>query len=621
MEQKASSSQEAAIRHRDGPALVLAGPGSGKTFVLTQRLRFLTEECGIPPGDILTITFTNAAAAQMKERAMQLIPKKACQITFGTFHSVFFLILKHTFNLTSQNILSASLKNRIMNEIIKKLDIKTCDRETLIADLTSFISSKKNGFDNENPAMITDEEAQSVFKLYNDRLKKNRLLDFDDMILKCRELFIKRPAVLNRFQNRYRYICVDEFQDVNPIQYEVLCMLSGKSDNLFVVGDDDQAIYGFRGSSPGIMMTFLKEHEGAKQYGLFTNYRSANVIVEASVNVIGCNKNRLSKDISAFDTTGGKVILNGFPDRSKQLDNMAQYIREGLRDGGYEDFAILLRTNTPAFYYSSGLSARGIRCRIRGRSSDVFSSGVGRDILNYMKLAMGDKSRGVFLGVMNSPQRGIPRYMLDEENVDIKKLIEACGEDDRICDDLKKLEFDIGKMSSMKPCMAMHYLLNVTGYGEHMKKKAGKDERLYTAMKDTYDLIMEEAKEYNTIKQWTEHILSDERPADEKGVLITTMHSCKGLEFMKVLIPDANEGVIPGKKCILPYQTEEERRLFYVAMTRARKELFISYVEEGRGRKMYPSRFVNEIYSSSSPAISSNSRESRYSSNASVTFS
>jgi len=596
-ETKASSFQEAAIRHRDGPALVLAGPGSGKTYVLTHRLKFLTEECGIPPGNILVITFTRAAAEQMKERAAGLIYKKAPYMTFGTFHSVFFLILRHTFDLTSENILSSSLRHRILNEIIKKQEISTCDKEGLIADLISDISAFKNGAERETLSGLSKEEMTSVVTAYGDRLKELKLLDFDDMIIKCRELFLKHSAVLERFRDKYRYICVDEFQDVNPVQYETLCLLAGKRDNLFVVGDDDQAIYGFRGSTPGIMQTFLAEHPGVQKYELFTNYRSRSTIVEASFSLIGHNKDRLFKKIKPFDLTEGRLTIEEFKDRNEELRNIALKLSEADIGQTGLSCAILLRTNALSGFYAEGLRRLGISCRVKGRINSIYSGGIGKDIMDYMRFVCGDDSRKVFLNIMNKPERGILGICLPDETVDLDRLLILSAEDLKTCGKIKRLRTDRERMSKMKPFMAVHYLLNAVGFKDHIKMTAGRDREAYEAMLETAEEMLERAKAFGSVKEWIEESesMTEEEDRDKEGVLITTMHSSKGLEFDTVFIPDANEGVIPPSRTVLNSEEEEERRLFYVALTRAKRTLFISYINERDGRKTPPSRFLEEI--------------------------
>ena len=595
MNQSASSSQEAAIRHRDGPALVLAGPGSGKTYVLVQRLWYLTEKCGIPPGDILMITFTNAAAAQMKERAMQLIPDKAPGITFGTFHSVFFLILKHTFNLTSENILSASLKHRILTDLIRHRDINVPDRETLISDLLSDFSARKNSSAQSNMTSLSDEEEEALFNAYNERLKELRLLDFDDMLLKCRELFLKHPEVLKIYRERFKYICVDEFQDVNSVQYETVCLLAGSRNNLFAVGDDDQSIYAFRGSTPGIMQKFLAGHEGVKKYDLFTNYRSLKAIVDAAGRLISHNSDRLEKNIEPFDMTGGSVVIKEFETKSLELQYMADYIKERLEYDDPEDFAILLRTNSQSGFYSEGLRLRGIKCRVKGKSAGIYNDGVGKDIMDYLKLAAGDRSRKVFVNVMNKPDRGILRCGLEDDRMDLDRLITYFCDEPEVRENIEKLEFDLSRISKMKPRVAVHYILNIVGYKKYIEKYSGKDTVIHDAMMAAADEMLERAGSFASINEWIEYAGEDKECPDEEGVLILTMHSAKGLEFKHVLLPDINEGIIPGKKAFTEAEIEEERRLFYVAMTRAKSELLISYINKNNGRKIYPSRFIGEV--------------------------
>ncbi|MBO6111690.1 MAG: ATP-dependent helicase [Lachnospiraceae bacterium] len=600
MENKASAAQEAAIRHRDGPALVIAGPGSGKTYTLTHRLMYLTGECSVMPDNILIITFTNAAAAEMKKRASSLIPGKASYMTFGTFHSVFFLILKHTFGLTSANILKNEQRYAIINDGIKKSGIRTADKTALINDLTLTFSSCKNSGRLNNKTELTDEEVLSLMEFYNNRLKEMRLLDFDDMLLKCRELFIKKPQILEIFKDRFRYILIDEFQDINSIQYEVVKLLAGDKANLFAVGDDDQSVYAFRGSVPETMKTFLEDYPEAKKYELLTNYRSKGCIVEAAGKVIGFNKNRIVKDISAFDMTKGELNILGFKDRKEELDHMASYIKDGLKTGGYEDFAIFVRTNSMVSLFEEGLKARGIKCTVKGRVNSIYTSAVGRDILDYMRFVTGDDSRRTFTAIMNKPERHILRWTLTEDTVDPDKLLSLHHDELRIREGIKKLINDRRMMSRLRPELAVHYLLNMTGYLGYLKALSGKDSEKFEIYKENAFEIMERAASYGDIREWIKAAEEMDEAAsknaqENEGVPIMTMHASKGLEFKKVIIADTIEGIIPYSKAVHISELEEERRLFYVAMTRAQRELNILYIAEDRGRKTEKSRFVAEI--------------------------
>ena len=442
MDKGLSKEQSAAIRHDTGPALVTAGPGSGKTTVITERIRYLVCERKVDPGGILTITFTNAAADEMKRRTSVLLPSQAPYLTFGTFHSIFFLILKHSLDLNSSNILKNETRYMILNDILKKAGIVTNDRKQLIADLVSAVSRYKNTGEMKNSTELSDDELTSVIDNYRHRLDQMRLLDFDDMLLKCRDLFTDRKKVLEIWQERYRYIQIDEFQDINEVQYDVIKLLAGSGRNLFAVGDDDQAVYGFRGSTPGIMKRFFDDHPDAADYRLSINYRSGRSIVQAASDVIMHNKNRLEKNISAYGSEDGQVMSVKFAGMNEQLEFIIEKIRELQSDMPFEDIALLLRTNTTIDLYSERLKECGIPCNTGKRMYGIYQSGIGKEIFDYMRFADGDDSRGVFLNIMNSPERNIYRGALEDGKTDMKRLLDYYRDDPEVYDAVKRLEHD-----------------------------------------------------------------------------------------------------------------------------------------------------------------------------------
>ncbi len=612
MDKKISAAQEAAIRHRDGPAMVTAGPGSGKTLVIAERIRYLVDSFGVDPSLILTITFTNAAAEEMKRRAVKIMPTRAAYLTFGTFHSIFFLILKHTFNLNSGNILSNSQRYMILNDILKVRGTETGDRKQLISDLISLISNYKNTGRINSSLELADGELEEIIEMYRIRLEGMNLLDFDDMLLKCRKLFYERKDVLKIWQKRYRYIQVDEFQDINEVQYEVVRLLAGRERNLFVVGDDDQAIYGFRGSKPGIMKRFKEDHPDLSGYELSVNYRSDANIVGAASKVISFNKERLEKDIRAYKEATERIRVIKARDITGEIDAISDLLKNDPDKDACDKTAILLRTNTMTGLYAQGLRASGLFCRTGLRTYNIYKSGPGKDILDYMRFAAGDDSREVFLNIFNKPDRGIYRGALTEERVDINALLAYYRDDLAVRERIEKLFADRRMLFKLKPSLAIHYLCHAMGYMDYLKKKAGRGD-VFASYKNTADEIEAKAGRYRSINEWLKYAKDGDMGTEgDKGVNVLTMHASKGLEFDTVIIPDLNEGMIPYGRAVMPEQTEEERRLFYVALTRAKKKLILLYSDENSGKKRYPSRFLEETglkedQSSISPISSLNS--------------
>ncbi|MBR5377010.1 MAG: ATP-dependent helicase [Lachnospiraceae bacterium] len=596
MGKELSKEQLAAIRHDTGPALVTAGPGSGKTTVITERIRYLVRERKADPGGILTITFTNAAADEMKRRSADLLPDQAPYLTFGTFHSIFFLILKHSFDLNSSNILKNETRYMILNDIIKKAAFGVNDRKQLITDLVPVISRYKNTGVIKNDTELKDDELDAVMNRYRRELDRSRLLDFDDMLIKCRELFRKRPAVLKLWQDRYRHIQIDEFQDINEVQYDVVKLLSQDTGNLFAVGDDDQAVYGFRGSTPGIMKRFFDDHPDAADYRLSVNYRSGSSIVQAASDVISHNKDRLEKNITSSGIGSGQVSVLKFSGMDEQTGFIIERIRELQAVMPCEDIAVLLRTNSTLDLYSERLKEKGIPCDTGKRMYGIYQNGIGKEIYDYMRFADGDDSRGVFLSIMNAPERNIFRGALGEGKIDLNRLLEYYRDEPEVYDAVKKLGHDRDMMKKLKPYAAIHYLYNAMGYLDHLKLRAQGNEEAWLSAKKTADGILMRARPYKSIAEWIRCAKEDAKKTSTKGgVSILTMHAAKGLEFPVVFIPDLNEGTVPYGKAVMPSEVEEERRLFYVAVTRAKQKLFLLYTEQTCGKKRLPSRFLGEI--------------------------
>lgn len=600
-----SAAQEAAIRHGSGPAMVIAGPGSGKTYVITNRLNYLISDLKVEPSSILTITFTKAASQEMKSRAAGLLGSNAAAVTFGTFHAVFFSILRHTYHLTADNIIRNDTRRMLIKNIIHDLKIETNDPGVLINEIISEISCMKNTGNTADfkSGILDDGQFEKVYEIFTRRMKELRLLDFDDMLIKCRELFEKRPEILRLWQRKYQWLQVDEFQDINSLQYDVVKMLAAPENNLFIVGDDDQSIYGFRGSEPGIMKTFTNDFDGAAVYPLGMNYRSVHCIVEAASAVIAENRDRLDKEFSAFNMTGDDIALTEYDDREKECESIIDTIRQKAVNGNYDAFALLTRTNQLAGFFAEKFSASSIPYRTKEKLVSIYDTFVAGDILDYCRIADGDRTRSTFYHIMNRPQRFISRSAVSSEKVDMNELRAYYSDSFQMTDALGRLEWDITQLSSMKPFTAVHFILYGIGYMDHLKKYAAEHKCDFRELENTALEIKERARGYNSFKNWfraiAEFDADKDKGADEgkPAVSIMTMHASKGLEFEEVFIPDINEGIIPYHKAVLESEIEEERRLFYVGMTRAEKKLHLSSIKSNYGKNMQPSRFTAKLIS------------------------
>lgn len=615
--QKLNDAQEQAVSHFEGPMLVLAGPGSGKTRVITERIRYLIEEKGVAPASILVITFTKAAAAEMRIRYQNLCSSPKGGVHFGTFHAIFFTILKYAYHYTADNIIRDEVRYDLLKQIISETDLEIQDEQEFLGDLESEISRVKGErieLANYYSPLCSNEVFREIFQKYQKNLEKRRLIDFDDMLVYCYELLDKRPDIRQMWQRQFRYILIDEFQDISRVQYDVVKLLGAPANNIFIVGDDDQSIYGFRGARPDIMKLFLKDYPDAKRCLLGVNYRCAPEIVEIAARLIGKNQNRLSKKICAAKTASGKeaVIVEkrefqGLTEENEEIRaKLLAYRNQGIP---YGEMAVLFRTNTQARALSSKLMEFNIPFVMKERIPNIYEHWIARDILTYVRIARGNRERGQVLRIINRPKRYVHRNAFTEPYVDFEELKRFYEEKDWMVERIEQLQYDISMLAQMKPYAAVNFIRRGIGYDEYIREYAEYRGIRADDMFEILDELLEEARQQETFEDWFEHMqaykeeLQDQTrksfalqkgQLQEDAVMLMTMHGAKGLEFECVFIPDANEGVMPHSKSVLSADMEEERRLFYVAMTRAKSHLHIYYLKERFHKEVDVSRFVEE---------------------------
>ena len=631
-----NKAQMTALEHRDGPMMVLAGPGSGKTTVITHRIKRLLE-AGVDPSGILVITFTKAAAAEMKERFLRLAreedekrrkagkkddhlpkngwslhrPEKSQQsaaearqraqgagnsleaagsrVSFGTFHSVFYHILKWAYRFPAGNVISGEEKRQYFKKFLDESGMEVEDEAEFISSIIneiSYVKGERLDLKYYYSQNCPEEWFKKLYDGYDEMLEQTGKIDFDDMLVMCHELFTERKDILAAWQKKFKYILVDEFQDINLLQYQVVRMLALPENNLFIVGDDDQSIYRFRGAKPEIMLGFEKDFPGTKRVLLGTNYRSTKEIVETSLKLIGHNKVRFEKKLEPFRGSGRPVDFRVFDNPGHEMDTVAQSIRA-----------------------NSGLMAErlmgyNIPFQLRDVIPNLYSHWIAKDLFAYMEIAAGSRKRSDFYRIMNRPNRYFSRDAFDTPTVSFDRLKSFYQDrdwmEDRICD----LEADLRTMSRLKPVAAVNYIRKVIGYDDYLRSYAEfrrmKPEELF----ETADKLAESAAEFETFEAWKEHAvryeeelkkqnLEETREARDR-VTLSTMHSAKGLEYPVVFVVDVNEGIVPHHKAGLPADIEEERRLFYVALTRAKDRLHVAAVRERYHRKTDVSRFIEE---------------------------
>lgn len=599
--------QEQAIRHRDGPMMVLAGPGSGKTTVITHRIKYLTEDCRINPSDILVITFTRAAAEEMKERYVRLTGA-ARGVSFGTFHSIFFQILKLAYRYKAQNIVRTEQQMQFIRELAGKEELELEDENEFVTSVLSEISSVKGemiDLRHYYSKNCPDETFRRIFSGYEEQMRRSGLIDFDDMMVMCWQLFRERKDILAAWQKRYRYILIDEFQDINRLQYEIIRLIAQPENNLFIVGDDDQSIYRFRGARPEIMLGFERDYKNAKRILLDVNYRCTAEIAGPSLRLIENNEKRFKKNIRTAGARGKNIITRVWQDSFEENNRIAGEIKQYLEAGyQYSDIAVLYRTNSGPRLLMEKLMEYNLPFRAKDTVPNLYEHWISRNILTYIKIALGSRERSDFLQIINRPNRYISRDSLRNQTVDFGELKNWYGEKDWMVDRIENLEYDLKAVSRMSPLAAVNYIRQGIGYDGFLEEYAGFRRMKPEELLETADQLKESAAGYKTYEEWFRHIedyaeelkrqASAGKAAEEDAVTLATMHGSKGLEFKIVYILDANEGVTPHSKAALDEDIEEERRLFYVAMTRAKERLHVYAVKERYHKKVEVSRFVEE---------------------------
>ena len=604
-----NEAQTKAICHKNGPAMVLAGPGSGKTLVITRRVEYLIKKYGVRPEQILVITFTKAAAKEMRERFAKITKDDRFPVTFGTFHGIYYGILKWAYRMNASNIFSEEEKMMLLREVIAGMELEIEDEKEFLQGIASEIGQIKNNrlsLEEYESSNCSDQMFRQIYEEYERRRKLLKKIDFDDMLVLCYELFQKRPDILQMWQKKFQYILIDEFQDINQVQYDVIRMLALPENNLFIVGDDDQSIYRFRGARPEIMLGFSKDYPNAKSIILDVNYRSTKAVVSAARRVIERNKNRYQKEIITVNEQGDNVHIQEVRHPVEESHYVREQIAKAVAAGTEpSQIAVLYRTNTEPRALVETFMEYHIPFQMKEHLPNLYEHFIGRDFQAYMRMALGGRDRGDFLMIMNRPNRYIGRDRVDRGEISFENLRKYYMEKDWMVDRIDQLEVDLKVISRMTPYAAIQYIRKSVGYDLFLNEYAIKRKMKLEDLQELIREMEERAKEFKTIEEWFAHIekYTEElrlqavtRTENRNAVSLMTFHAAKGLEYDTVFIIGANEDVTPYKKAELPEEMEEERRMFYVAMTRAKKHLTISYVREKNGKAMEQSRFLGELF-------------------------
>lgn len=613
---KLNRGQDEAIKHGNGPCMVLAPPGSGKTLIVTERTRYLIEESGVRPDQILVITFTRYAAREMKERFERLTAGKNYPVTFGTFHSIFYGILKCAYGIGANNLMSEKESSVLLQEVLDQTDIESTpeveDEEELVRGLLREVGMVKNGLchlKDFHSKYLTQDEFAEVFRSYEHQKKELKKFDFDDMLVQCYALFRKKPEILQGWQKRFQYILIDEFQDINRVQYEVIRMLAAPRYNLFVVGDDDQSIYGFRGAKPELMLYMKQEFPSLRTISLTVNYRSTEFITGAAARVILHNDTRFYKRVQSFRGRGQNVHVQEVLDEQEEAQYVTEEIQkkldQGIKPG---EIAVLFRAAVQARMISEILSEHRIPFEMRDYVTNFYRHFIVKDIMAYLQLAAGKRDRSLFLTICNRPLRYLARNSMENRQVNFEDLRKFYCDKDWMLDIIDQFDVDVRMMKNMAPYAAIQYIRKKIGYDDFLKEYAEKHQISWKQLMDVMAELEERSKNFKSYDEWEIHIAKYTQELEEqqakarkiKGerenkVQLMTIHSAKGLEFEDVFVIHANEGEIPHQKAEKKDEIEEERRLFYVALTRAKNNLCISYITQKNGNSIKPSRFVEEL--------------------------
>lgn len=615
---KLNENQLKAVDHLDGPCMVLAGPGSGKTRVITYRIANMVVNKNIKPTSILAISFTKASSIEMKNRALSLSNDfRMNKVTYGTFHSVFFRILRYFENYNIESILDEKTKRIGLKNILKGLNIENADDDETIGQVINEISYVKNELMDKRDfksEVLTNDEFIKVYNFYEEYKQQMNKIDFDDMLIKTYELLKNNKAALDRVRSVYRYILVDEFQDINKVQFEALKLIANPSNNIFVVGDEDQSIYGFRGSRPDFLLEFEEYFSNTKKVLLDINYRSKGEIINIANRLIEKNTNRYEKVIKCGQGNGAKVNYISPEDSEEEAVYIAKDIKNKIQEDytEYTDFAVIYRTNIQSRALVDVFMDMRIPFVVKDSIVTIYDHWAAQDILAYLRIGVNPNSNKDWIRIINKPFRYISKdnlNLIKDEPDFINSLINKCDLHPKQVKTINDLDIDISYVKGLNPKNAISYIRTTLDYDRYILDYCANRKIKTNGLIEILNELESSATNFKTIQEYLEHIervkseiVDNKNNKETDGVIFTTMHSAKGLEFKNVYIIGANEGTIPHEKSYeiddeekKNDQIEEERRLMYVAITRAEENICISSPINKYGKRVSKSRFVEDI--------------------------
>ncbi len=606
--------QQIAVKHIEGPMLVLAGPGSGKTTVICHRVKNLLENKIVSDKRILVITFSKAATLEMKNRFLNLTNNEYPAVCFSTFHAFFYRILRRFTNISDYTIIYEDEKKQIILNVLSNLKILIDDAEE-VDDIINEIAIVKNeliSLNDFDSNTLSKEDFTKVFSAYEQEKIDAKKIDFDDMLSKCYNLLMENKEALEISKSAYKYVLIDEFQDINKVQYECIKLLSSDHKNLFAVGDDDQSIYRFRGSNPKFLLNFKNDFDGAKEILLKVNYRSTDSIIKLSSVIINENKKRFTKHIKGIKVNKLNPKYVHVEDIKKEASFIADKIESlNVEDKiDYDEIAVIFRTNLQSRAIIEAFMDRNIPFILRDFTNSIYDHYTVKDILSYLKLCININDNESLLRIFNKPNRYISRALTqsftenlkDEESL-IKKMSYSNKLEEWQQKNISTLYLFLKELKKKKPYEAISYIRKTIDYNKYLEDICDKRKVNMKGLVEILDELRDVAEPFETIEEFLEHIellkqktkenIEMVKDSNRKCVVLSTMHSSKGLEFEAVFVCGLVEGVVPHELSKTNDEIEEERRLFYVAVTRAKSYLFLSSYKIRYEKDVKRTRFLH----------------------------
>ncbi len=598
-----TEAQKRAIESKARAVLVVAGPGSGKTTVLTERLVYLLKN-GAEAKSCLLLSFTRASS---KEMALRFAKRGIAGNSphFSTIHALCLSLLREVRGIEREGLVNLYEKMDWLSAYFLEKGIAREEVEELLLNYGNQISYFKSITEEERMHFLREEKNEDFLPLfqYYEKMRKLRgKLDFEDLLIEVLLELQKNTRIADSWKSRFSYILVDEFQDLSLIQYAILKALSEKGASLFVVGDEDQSIYGFRGASPDILFRFAGDFPDCERIFLADNFRSKEEIVLLSRRLIGKNKKRFQKPLTGRRGRGGKAIYFLLETGVEEAVLLAEHVESLLREGcPPEEIAVLCRSKMQITPLLPGFMERGIPIVVMEELNNVFQHFIGKDILAYLRLAQNKESSQELVQILSKPYRGLRREKIlhkDSGLSDSKRAVKTLKERE----ETEKLEKHLEALSKLNPKEAVLFIRKEIGYEKYLEDFAKKKNKDFTEWWESLEEITAMSEGYpdldaffRFVTEFNRRALERRKPEEEKGIRFMTYHSAKGLEFDEVFLPDCIEGIIPDGRAKKPEEIEEERRSFYVALTRARKGIHIYVTKTRYSKKVYPSRFIPEL--------------------------